>query len=305
MFHGPIFQSIRSVLGWSDAGIDAHLSDVSLNGFFIANERPQLVFNPVMLDAMGQIAAYWIAQQIGTDFNCFPASIERIELYHGAIDERADLQLRARQRPVDPTADSIEALRSWDFECLTAGGDAVVRVTGLVNSFYPVPNRFYQVRRDPLNAWLGQAGASSEAGLNWQLSYLEPAFCSISSGIFERIIALIYLDETEREVWHARNGSATHWREWLHVHIAIKEAVRYWLWEQTGELVYASEIQVHQVDGAAYIVAGDWEVDLMPAPEVRVAIGESECNVIVVSEIDSQPGIEPDEAALPVQTTFF
>ena len=70
-----------------------------MRGFF--NERraaPRLVLNPVLLDAMGQLAAYWIAQYAGTDFNCFPSTIERIELYAPARRTCPAFTLRARQR---------------------------------------------------------------------------------------------------------------------------------------------------------------------------------------------------------------
>ena len=81
MFHGPVFQSVRQIEGWSCEGIDAALSDAGLDGFLVDGAAPALILNPVLLDAVGQLAAYWTAQQVGTDFNCFPSTIGRIELY--------------------------------------------------------------------------------------------------------------------------------------------------------------------------------------------------------------------------------
>lgn len=40
MFHGPIFQSIAHIEGWNEEGIDANLSDVSLDGFSLQAKHP-------------------------------------------------------------------------------------------------------------------------------------------------------------------------------------------------------------------------------------------------------------------------
>jgi len=122
MFHGPVFQSVREIDGWNDRGIDARLFNVSLDGFFSEGHRPRMVTNPVLLDAVGQLAAYWVAQHAGTDFNCFPSTIERIELYAPCPADLPGLQLRARQRTLDPAATDVSAARTWQFECVDAAG---------------------------------------------------------------------------------------------------------------------------------------------------------------------------------------
>ena len=122
MYHGPIFQSLERIDGWNEEGIDASLSDVGLEGFFDDQETPNLVLNPVLLDAMGQVAAYWIAHQVGTDFNCFPSTIDRIELYEPCPQNLEGMKLRARQYPDDPALTGMDAPRRWHFECLDSGG---------------------------------------------------------------------------------------------------------------------------------------------------------------------------------------
>ncbi|MEM9056232.1 MAG: beta-ketoacyl synthase N-terminal-like domain-containing protein, partial [Pseudomonadota bacterium] len=59
MFHGPLFQSMGRLLGWNDTGIDAVLNDTPLNGFFEGDDAPEFLLNPVLLDAVGQLTAYW------------------------------------------------------------------------------------------------------------------------------------------------------------------------------------------------------------------------------------------------------
>lgn len=272
MFHGPVFQSITHIDGWDDAGIDCQLSPVSLNDFFVPGQPTKLVLNPVLLDAMGQLAAYWIAQFAGTDFNCFPSTIDRIELYSPCPADLPQLRLQARQHSLDPSSNDVSAPRAWQFECLDAQGQPLVRVRNLVNVFFPVPNRFYQVRRDPLQGWLGQAmAAGAERGtLVWAIEHLPEDFCSQSANIFLRILAHIYLSAEERADWAALSGNARHKRQWLLGRACIKEAVRYWVLQQTGEWLYSSEIEVrHDALGAPW-VDGWWRDQLIAAPEISL-----------------------------------
>ncbi len=294
MFHGPIFQSVRGVRGWSEDGIDAQLSAVSLLDFFAPGERPQLILNPVLLDSLGQVAAYWIAQQIGTDFNCFPASIERIELYASCPQDMADPIVKARQHPVDPAAVNIDAARSWDFECLSGQGDVLVRLVGLVNSFYHVPNRFYQVRRDPLNGWLGQLVEADDTTTAWQLKYLEQAFCVRSFGIFQRILALLLVGAAERDEWLSLANDPVGRREWLHTRACIKEAVRYWIWQRTDVLLFPADVQVQATSAGDFGVTGEWDGELIDAPLVTVKCGQDSCVSIVTDAFQLEVGVSEE-----------
>jgi hypothetical protein len=77
MFHGPVFHSMGEIHGWNDQGIDVSLTPCSLDCFFVEGHRPQLVLNPVLLDAMGQIVPCWLVQYVGPEFHSFPSTIER------------------------------------------------------------------------------------------------------------------------------------------------------------------------------------------------------------------------------------
>ena len=120
MFHGPLFQSLRHVQGWNESGIDAELSDCTLTGFLDRGERPFLLTNPVLLDATGQLAACWVAEQVGTDFNCFPSSIERIEFGSGAAGEGPGIVLRGRA----PINNPPDAGKGPETTCVQAEANA-------------------------------------------------------------------------------------------------------------------------------------------------------------------------------------
>lgn len=273
MFHGPTFQSIRRIDGWNDQGIEASLSEVRLDGFFEKNKTPSMVLNPVLLDALGQLAAYWIAHQVGTDFNSFPSTIERIELYAQCPQNVSGLELRAYQQPLDPTANNMEEPRVWQFDCLDNQGQPLLRVTNLVNIYFPVPNRFYEFRRDPLNGWLGHLSKTpgNANTILWQLPHFSEKFCLQSGGIFLRILTHALLSFEELNEWRQLTKNIRHRREWLLGRACIKEAVRFWICQQTGQLLYPSDIIVlHDEKGAPY-VDGEWSNNLIPPPEVSLS----------------------------------
>jgi phosphopantetheinyl transferase len=293
MFHGPLFQSIHHIDGWDDAGIDAQLSPCSLQGFFADEQRPALVLNPVLLDATGQLAAYWYAQYVGVEYNCFPSTIERIELYVPCPDDLPGLHLRGRQRPVDASATDIGTPRTWDFECVDVHGQPLVRITNLTNVFFPVPMRFYEVRHDPQHGWLGHPTRvpGRDAVLLWELEMLSDAFCSQSSGIFLRILAHAHLDAQERQAWHGLTGNVRRRREWLLGRACIKEAVRYWIYQSTGELLHPSDVVVlHDELGAPY-VDGWWRESLIDAPSISLSHDASRCTVALADPV-SRVGVD-------------
>ena len=240
MFHGPVFQSVRQITGWNEQGMDADLSEVALQDFFEIGSTPRLVLNPILLDAVGQVVAYWIAQQVGVDFNCFPSTIERIELYAPCPAGLPGLTLKARQRALDAGVTDVSAPRVWDFECLDASGAPLVRVSKLVNVFFAVPHTFYEVRRDPLRGLLGAASAARPSvGVSlWEVPHYAEDFCSQSNGIFLRILAHALLGDEERAEWRTLTGTVRRKREWLFGRAAVKEAVRMTLFQQTGKLLY-------------------------------------------------------------------
>ena len=279
MFHGPVFQSMSYVRAWDDSGIDVELSKVGLDGFFAAGQRPQLVLNPVLLDAMGQVVACWLVQYVGTEFHAFPSTIERIELREACPSEREGIVLQMRQRPQEDGATDIAAPRVWQFDCIDGEGRVLMRGGGLVNLFFVVPPAYHAVRTDPLNGWLGHPLPllpDSDVAL-WEVPLMSEEFCSQSGGICLRILAHALLGPVERDEWYALQGHLRRRREWLFGRAALKEAVRLWIAEQTGHLLHSTDILVgHDAQGAP-VVGGAWCESLIAAPRVSLAHNAATC----------------------------
>ena len=85
----------------------------------------------------------------------------------------------------------------------------------------------------------------------WQVPHLTGKFCVQSGGIFLRILAHTVLSSEELKEWRTLNGNVRQKREWLLGRACVKEAVRYWIYQQTGRMIYPADIMVlHEEQGA-------------------------------------------------------
>jgi acyl transferase domain-containing protein/4'-phosphopantetheinyl transferase EntD len=295
MFHGPVFQSMAYAQAWDDTGIDLELSDVSLKDFLVPGKVPQLILNPVLLDAMGQIVACWFLQYVGTEFHAFPSTIGRIELQETCPTERPGIVARMRQRPVDGVSTDLAAPRAWQFECVDGEGRVLLRGADLVNLFFRVPNAYHRVRTDPLNGFLGHRlplpiVADTSVAL-WEVPFLAEDFCAQSGAICLRILAHALLSTAERGEWSSLRGQPRRRREWLFGRAAIKEAVRAWIHEQTGELIYPSDIVVQSDANGAPVVDGWWCDSVIAAPRVSLSHNGS-AGLAAVAPADQPVGVD-------------
>jgi acyl transferase domain-containing protein/phosphopantetheinyl transferase (holo-ACP synthase) len=293
MFHGPVFQSMTYVQAWDDGGIDVELSEVTLDGFFTPGHKPRLVLNPVLLDAMGQVVACWLVQYVGTDFHAFPSTIDRIELYEPCPADRPGIVMRMRQRPVDPAAADISAPRAWAFECVDGEGRVLMRGRDLVNLFFVVPHEYHAVRMDPLNGLFGrplELVDDSSVAL-WEVPLMSEEFLAQSGAICLRILAHATLGPVERDEWRALQGHLRRKREWLFGRAALKEAVRLWVHEQTGHLLYPSDIVVRHDELGAPLVSGWWGESLIAPPRVSLTHKANTC-VVAVGAPDQPVGVD-------------
>jgi phosphopantetheinyl transferase len=254
------------------------------------------VLNPVLLDAMGQVVACWLAQYVGTEFHAFPSTIERIELYEPCPSDRAGIVMRMRQRPLDVSATDIAAPRNWQFDCVDGQGRVLMRGRDLVNLFFRVPSAYHEVRNDPLNGWLGRPlpliPALSLA--LWEVPLLAEEFCAQSGAICLRILAHALLGPAERAEWGLLKGNLRRRREWLFGRAALKEAVRVWVHDQTGHLLYPTDIVVQRDQRGAPVISGWWCDTLVAPPRVSLSHNARAC-VAAVAAPDQPVGVDLEE----------
>jgi acyl transferase domain-containing protein/phosphopantetheinyl transferase len=283
MFHGPVLRSLRHIEAWDDTGVDVALSPGSLEGFFAPGHTPQLVLNPVLLDALGQVVACWLVQFFGTEFNNFPSTFGRIELYEPCPTDRAGIVMRARQQPVDGVSTDPGAPRAWQIECVDGEGRVLLRGRDLINVFWKMPSAYHAVRWRPLLGWLGHPAAQQPGpGVElWEVPLLPADFLLQSGAICLRTLAHVYLNAEERREWRELTGAPRRRIEWLFGRAAIKEGVRHWVQLQTGHLLYPTDVWVRLTEHGAPLIDGAWCDTLVAAPSVSLTHNDSLCLVAV------------------------
>jgi acyl transferase domain-containing protein/phosphopantetheinyl transferase len=293
MFHGPMFQSLRDIDAWDEGGLDVVLSDVSLAGFFEPGHTPHLVLNPVLLDALSQVVPYWLLQYVGPEFHSFPSTIGRIELYEPCPAERDGIVVRARQQPVDPRNDDIAALRNWQFDYIDGEGQVLMRVHELGNLFFRVPPTYHALRTHPGIGMLGTPVSSPTSDVSlWEVPLVEGKLFLQSGGICARVLAYVLLGASERGEWRAlEQATLPRRREWLTGRAAIKEAVRHWVYECTGQLLYPADIELGHDETGAPFVDGWWCESLIEAPRVSLAHDAVSCMAAVAAP-DQPVGVD-------------
>jgi len=120
--------------------------------------------------------------------------------------------------------------------------------------------------------------------------------CTQSGGICLRIMSQVVLSAEERDEWRAFQGNLRRKREWLFGRAAIKEVVRHWVHEQTGELLYPTDVLVRHDDQGAPFVDGWWCQTLIEAPQVSLSHTGEICLAAVCSP-EQAVGVDLEEVS--------
>ncbi|MCE0505819.1 acyltransferase domain-containing protein [Roseivivax sp. GX 12232] len=283
MFHGPLFQGVASLTAWDAGGLDAELGDMPLDAFFAYDEAPEgLLINPALLDQVGHVTAFWIAQGWGTDFSSFPSGIARIDLPDARREATRGALVRGRlgfRDEADRPVGTPEAARflEGDFDVLAPDGARLISVRGWRDRFFEVPHRFYEARYRPREAWYGQEATGLfpdlPEGLRlWSVPAFPRGFLEDAGGIWARVLAATVLSEEERAQFAGLTGKRR--RDWLMGRIALKEAARGWFAAEQGVLLLPADIPVVSDAQGRPRIAPDRPSTLGitgPMPEVSLA----------------------------------
>ncbi|MEO0421927.1 MAG: beta-ketoacyl synthase N-terminal-like domain-containing protein [Pseudomonadota bacterium] len=269
MFHGPLFHSVSSLLAFDDTGMDLRLADTPTAGFFHDEAANGFFLNPVLLDSIGHLTAFWLAQSLGTDFSSFPSSIGRIELLQAHREDTGDCYLRGRLGFLDGDASTARFL-GGNFDCLDSEGHAVLRISGWRDRFFRVPHSFYEARTNPREGWFGEdwtplfPEAEADAVV-WYLPAFPQGFLEDAGAVWKRLLAFTVLSAAERAEWHELRLNPKQMSEWIVGRLALKEAVRYWLAQTEGLLLCPADITVtHDEQGRPQVFATGLDIQ-MPA----------------------------------------
>ncbi len=286
MFHGPLYHGIAGLSAWDGTGLDARLADLPLSNFFGDGTLPQgLLLNPALLDQIGHVTAFWIAQGLGTDFSSFPSRIDRIDL--GAAREETLAggiiagRLGFRDSDDQPVAGPAAArFLAGEFAATSPDGRLIFRASGWRDRFFRVPHAFYEARFRPRDSWYGGpldggfAGQPADVTV-WSLPAFPPGFLDDAGGIWTRVLAATVLAASERAAFAALPPGKRR-RDWLMGRIAAKEAARAWVWQHLGVAMLPADLVIGNDDaGRPFVDAGSFDAfGLGEPPQISLSHAE-------------------------------
>ncbi|MGH8896022.1 MAG: beta-ketoacyl synthase N-terminal-like domain-containing protein, partial [Egibacteraceae bacterium] len=211
MFHGPRFQGVVELGPIADDGIRGVLESLPAPG--------------ALLDNAGQLMGFWIMTHATIDQLAFPTAIDRVRLYgpHPRIGERVGCTVWIRS--VTDTAVAA------DMELRTCDGRVWARIDGWEAHRFTTDDVVWPVLCHPERRSIAeeQRGGWLLARERWDSPTRE-------------LIMRRYLGAAERSEYERRSPRVR--RQWLLGRIAVKDAVRRWLWDHGAGPVFPAEVAV-------------------------------------------------------------
>ena len=269
MFHGSLMQGAKSVERAGRNGTSATLEALPHGQLFTDNPRPAFLFDPVLLDAAGQVVAYWFWEAIEKGTDLFPYRVAAFHCYAAAPAAGTQLECRVVRRF------ESDAVIHSDIEVLDHAGKVYYRLDGWETRRFPQPPRFLRLRIDPRRTYISTpwkepvAGKRGVAGC--RVEGLPQAFLESSHNVWLKTLAYLVLNRRERAVWDGMQATAKERYDWLLGRCAAKDAVRMLIQERFGEQLCAADVEI-VADGAGRLsVEGAWKQRLGVNPAVAIA----------------------------------
>ena len=271
MFHGSLMQGTKSVERAGRNGCSATLEALPHTQLFTDNPRPAFLFDPVLLDAAGQVVAYWFWEAIEKGTDLFPYRVGAFHCFAPAPPAGTLLECRVVRRF------ESDAVIHSDIEVLDRAGKVYYRLDGWETRRFPQPPRFLRLRIDPRGTYISTPWKEPVAALAGKrgvaccrVQDLPQAFLESSHSVWLKTLAYLVLNRRERAVWDGMQATPKERYDWLLGRCAVKDAVRMLIQERFGEQLCAADVEI--VETAGRLAAeGQWKPRLGVNPAVALA----------------------------------
>ncbi len=243
MFHGPAYQGVVAVGPVGDDGVDGAIEALPAPG--------------ALLDCAGQLMGWWVMQREPLDRLAMPVRIAQIALFGAepTAGRRLDCAVRIR----DVRAREVHA----DLE-LSAGGQVWARITDWEDRRFDSDDPVWAILMYPERNALGVAHPDGPVVVteHWQ------------AAASRELMMRRYLGERERAEFEQLDPRRR--RGWLLGRIAIKDAVRQYLWARGAGPLFPAEIGVANLASGRPVITGpgtgELVVSLAHKDDVAVAL---------------------------------
>jgi hypothetical protein len=212
MFHGPSFAGVSGIDAVADNGITGTLTVLPAQG--------------ALLDSAGQLIGHWMQVSRDVDQTVLPTGIDAIRYYGPTPGVGQEVRCTAWITGV--TAEQMRA----DAELRTADGRLWCRIDGWTTRRFTTDDRIWQVKLRPERNTLAEPHPDG-----WVLVTEKWADSATRELMMRR-----YLTATERDSYSKLDLRAQ--RQWLVGRVAVKDAVRRWLWSRGAGPIFPAELTV-------------------------------------------------------------
>jgi phosphopantetheinyl transferase (holo-ACP synthase) len=273
MFHGALMQGTKSVERAGRNGCSATLEALPHTQLFSDNAQPAFLFDPVLLDAAGQVVAYWFWEAIEKGTDLFPYRVGAFHCYAAAPPAGTLLECRVLRRF------ESDAVIHSDIEVLDRAGKVYYRLDNWETRRFPQPPLFLRLRIDPRGTYISTPWKEPVAGKRGvaacRVEGLPQPFLESSHSVWLKTLAYLVLSRRERAVWDAMQGTGKERYDWLLGRCAAKDAVRMAIQERFGEQLCAADVEIvadpEGTPGGRLSVEGGWKARLGVNPGVEIA----------------------------------
>ncbi|MDX6577160.1 MAG: hypothetical protein QOE96_3113 [Blastocatellia bacterium] len=239
LFHGPFFQSVKSLRSCGDVVADAELEVPSSRGFASGIRAPVFRTPAALLDAAGQVIALWHIARGRRNFNVFPFYAANFEQY--AAPPAAGSQALCRAIVSQNNGIIVEA--SFDF--LDEHGLVFARFKGFQFRNYTDEYVSRLLRPQTAETFFSKPFMQKETGLICRT--IEPETADVleaGGGVWKQVLAHLVLNPDELGRWQKLPRKGRRRLEWLIGRVTAKDVVRQWATQTIGLALSHSEIEI-------------------------------------------------------------
>jgi phosphopantetheinyl transferase len=248
MFHGPRLRCLAGEIIVGDEGLAGEFAVRSPDDLFSSTRRPQLLMDPALLDAVGQIIGIWAMEH---DLYVFPIGLTKLEIYCPTPPVGTRVPVR-----VEITRDEGKRLLA-NVEVQNGAGGVWMRIADWGSWKFRWKQRLVDFRRLPHQYLLGQPAPLPELDKG-------PVCLMLTASELENfdfgMLARHCLSMEEMPVFQGYARVPQRQQQWLLGRIVAKDAVRCWA---------AAHTQAAMLHPAAFTI----ESDVHGRPFVRTLPG--------------------------------
>ena len=275
-FHGPQYQGVTEIGPLGPTGVEGTIEALAAPG--------------ALLDGAGQLVGHWVAMHTEVDRLALPSMIERIRFYgpHPPPGDRFTCTVRV--------GELTDAFVRADLELVSAreedAGRLWCRIDQWQDTRFDTDEVVFPMLRDPDQLTVAEArpGGWALATEHW------------ANSASRELMMRRFLNHHERATYEGLNPKAQ--RQWLLGRIAVKDAVRRWLWDHGAGPIFPAEITVaNHDDGRPFVVAEPPGADLsaggVAVADLRVSLAHTEwaAAAVVAGPDEAAPGIDIEAEA--------